>query len=125
MSPIALAPGSKDRGKAAEERACRHLTARGLRLVERNFRCRRGEIDLIMRDGQELVFVEVRYRKDSRFGSAAESVDRRKQQRIVAAATLYLQRSSGIPPCRFDVLAISADQEEPIEWVRNAFEASA
>jgi len=125
MRLTAPAPGSKDRGIAGEERACRYLTAQGLRLVERNYRCRRGEIDLIMRDGPELVFVEVRFRTSSRFGSAMESVDRRKQERIVTAARLYLQRTSATPRCRFDVLAISADREQAIQWVKNAFEAAA
>lgn len=97
-----------------------HLEARGLRLVQRNYRCPRGEIDLIMREGEMLVFVEVRYRRGTRFGSGAESVDRRKQARLIAAATDYLQRHGRGAPARFDVVAIGA--EPPIlNWIADAF----
>ncbi|RCX33420.1 YraN family protein [Thioalbus denitrificans] len=121
-------PGSgtrpTDRGREAEERACRHLTAAGLRLLERNFNSRRGEIDLVMREGATLVFVEVRYRRSDRFGSGAESVDRRKMSRILAAARHYLQLHPGAAdrPCRFDVVAIGpGDGNGGIDWIRDAF----
>lgn len=113
-----------DRGREAEERACRHLTAAGLRLLERNFNSRRGEIDLVMREGATLVFVEVRYRRSDRFGSGAESVDRRKMSRILAAARHYLQLHPGVAdrPCRFDVVAIGpGDGNGGIDWIRDAF----
>ena len=110
-------------GTAAEELACRYLEARGFILVTRNFRCRAGELDLIMRDGDQLVFVEVRSRRDSRFGTPAESVTRTKQQRLLRAAAVYLQRQRLDLPCRFDVLAILHAESEPqMEWIRDAFQ---
>lgn len=119
----------RDPGKGAEAEtlACNYLTAHGLALVERNFRSRHGEIDLVMHDRDNLVFVEVRYRRESRYGSSAESVDRRKQARITACARFFIQRhpQSGNRPCRFDVMAISGDLLQPrIEWIRDAFPAS-
>lgn len=107
-------------GCEAEERACAHLRRRGLTLLERNFRCRRGEIDLIMRDGSTVVFVEVRYRRNARFGDSAETVDVRKQHRLLAAAQTYLQRNAHQTPCRFDVVAITGTE---LQWITNAFEA--
>jgi putative endonuclease len=106
-------------GGLKEDVACRYLEGRGLRLVARNHRCRQGEIDLVMRDADILVFVEVRYRRSQRFGSAAESVDVHKQRRLTAAAGHYLQGHPSPLPCRFDVLAIGADDR--IDWIRNAF----
>jgi putative endonuclease len=108
-------------GSAAEERAMRHLQAQGLRLLERNLRNHGGEIDLIMRQADILVFVEVRFRQSRRFGSAAETVTPAKQRRLIAAAALYLQKNRLDLPCRFDVVAITGPQEE-IEWIRDAFQ---
>jgi putative endonuclease len=116
---MACPEGPRAVGLAKEELARRFLEARGLRLVDRNFRCRRGEIDLVMCDGDCLVFVEVRYRSSARFGTPAETVDRRKRGRLLAAARYYLQRSSSDLACRFDVLAITGGQ--PIEWLKDAF----
>jgi putative endonuclease len=109
-------------GGAAEDRALRLLLAQGLTLVGRNFRCRVGEIDLIMRDGPSLVFVEVRYRADGRHGSAAETVSVAKQRRFTAAARRYLQQhpAAARGPCRFDVVAMTG---EHVEWLRGAFAA--
>lgn len=111
-------------GKDAETRALHFLESHGLRCVARNYRCRTGEIDLIVQDQDSLVFVEVRYRRQSRFGSGAETVDWRKQSKLVACARHYLQRHPGAAsqPCRFDVLSVSGTEIE-IEWIRNAFEA--
>ena len=110
-------------GTAAEDLACRHLETHGLRLVGRNFRCRSGELDLIMRDGEQLVFVEVRSRRHSRYGTPAESVTRVKQQRLIRAAAFYLQRQRLDLPCRFDVVAIlTADDAPQVEWIRGAFQ---
>ncbi|HHW78678.1 MAG TPA: YraN family protein [Xanthomonadaceae bacterium] len=110
-------------GTAAEELARRYLEARGLTLVTRNFRCRAGELDLIMRDGGQLVFVEVRSRRHARYGTPAESVTRTKQQRLLRAAAFYLQRQRLDLPCRFDVVAIlQADGEPQLEWIRDAFQ---
>ena len=110
-------------GDAAEQRALAWLEARGLSLVERNFRCRVGEIDLVMRAGVATVFVEVRYRARQDFGSAAETISRVKQRRLSAAARHYLQRHPDVArrPCRFDVVAITGDR---IDWIPNAFDAA-
>jgi putative endonuclease len=106
-------------GEAREDQARAFLEARGLKLIDRNYRCRGGELDLVMRDGDCLVFVEVRYRRSARFGSAAESVTRGKQQRIALAASHYLQRNRCAAPCRFDVVAITGDGA--CEWLKDAF----
>lgn len=105
-------------GAAAEERAETWLRQQGLRPVGSNFRCKAGEIDLVMQDGEALVFVEVRKRSDARFGGAAASITARKQARIIRAAQVYLQRYRFPPPCRFDVIAIDGER---IEWLRDAF----
>jgi putative endonuclease len=111
-------------GSEAEQRALRFLERKGLRLLTRNYRCRQGEIDLVMREGNFLVFVEVRYRKHNRYGSPAESVTAKKQQRILSAAARYLLETAETKPrpCRFDVVAISAEGEN-IDWIRDAFQA--
>lgn len=117
-------------GAEAEATALDHLSRAGLRLVARNYRCRGGEIDLIMRDRQMLVFVEVRYRSGGRFASAAESVDAKKQRRITTAAHHYLQRQPQYRdlPCRFDVVAFdpAAQQGPPLQphWIQDAFHST-
>lgn len=108
-------------GAGAEGQAARFLRARGLRLRERNYRTRRGEIDLIMEDRDTLVFVEVRRRADLRYGGGAESIGAGKRRRLIAAASQYYQRLGRDCPCRFDVVAIDADGQ--VDWIRNAFEA--
>lgn len=118
------------RGQEAEDLACRYLQERGLHLLERNYRCKRGEIDLVMRDTASIVFVEVRYRRSTRFGSGAESVDRHKQAKLTAAALHYIQanKTASRCPARFDVISITADprqeQQAEIQWIKNAFDAS-
>jgi len=107
------------RGREGEERAAAHLEGHGLSVVERNFRVRGGEIDLICRDGRTLVFVEVRARGRGDFGGAAASITPAKRRRIVLAARHYLARH-GDCPCRFDCVLIDAGQ---LEWVRDAFAA--
>ncbi|MBQ1311526.1 MAG: YraN family protein [Blautia sp.] len=114
---------AKNRRKVGEEyegRAADFLEKQGLRILERNFRCRQGEIDLIARDGRYLVFVEVKYRSGKGQGSGLEAVGRQKQHRIIRAAELFLikNRLSVDTPCRFDVIAV--DQGE-IHWVPDAF----
>lgn len=112
-------------GTAAEALACRYLEAQGLVLEARNFRCREGELDLIMRAGEQLVFVEVRSRCHRRYGTPAESVTPAKQRRLLRAAAIYLQQRRIEPPCRFDVVAILRPADEPhIEWIRDAFQLS-
>jgi putative endonuclease len=113
---------SRSTGNQAEDQALAYLQAQGLGLVARNYSCRQGEIDLIMQQGQTLVFVEVRYRRSNRYGSALESVDPRKQARLLHSARHYLL---GHPnwqnrPCRFDIIGISGDQGT-IQWLTNAF----
>lgn len=112
-------------GRQAEDAACRHLSERGLKLLERNFRHRRGEIDLIMQDNSCVVFVEVRYRRNPYFGGALESVDRKKQEKLVITARHYLQihEHAAKRPARFDVIAISPGaQGLQIEWIKDAFQ---
>lgn len=106
-------------GSDGENRALAHLRAQGLRLITRNYRCKGGEIDLIMASPRgETVFVEVRVRNRADFGGAAASVGVRKQQRLIRAAQHYLAHLPSVPPCRFDVVAIDAGQ---IEWLPDAF----
>ena len=114
---------SQSSGRSAEALALQHLSDSGLRLLERNWSCRSGELDLVMLDGDTVVFVEVRYRKHAAWGGALESVDARKRQRLILAAELFLQRESrwGKQPCRFDVVAIGPG-DTGLNWLRNAFE---
>ncbi|MGD2076691.1 MAG: YraN family protein [Gammaproteobacteria bacterium] len=113
----------KATGDRAEELACRYLKQRGLRLLSRNYRCRRGEIDLIMRDGDSLVFVEVRYRRQTAFGRAAETVSATKQARIIHCAHWYInQHGAWNKPARFDVVCIEGDLDRGVvQWLRDAF----
>ncbi|GMQ96211.1 MAG: YraN family protein [Gammaproteobacteria bacterium] len=112
-----------ERGTWAEDLACRHLLEQGLRLVARNYRCRHGEIDLVMRDGPTIVFVEVRLRNRTDFGSGAESVDARKQAHVSSSAEHYLQRHATLlADCRFDVVSIlQSGDTYRLDWIRNAF----
>ena len=103
------------KGVAAEQAAADYLATQGLSLVARNYRCRGGEIDLIMRDGASLVFVEVRERAGSRFGGAAASITAAKQGRILLAARHYLSRHNLDLPCRFDAVLIQGGQ---LQWLR-------
>jgi putative endonuclease len=128
----ARAPGAGPDSKAttgarAEDLALRFLQAKGLVLVERNYRVARGrsrrggEIDLIVRDRDAtLVFVEVRARRGDHFGGAAASVTSTKQRRLVYAAQCYLQTLPSLPPCRFDVVAVQGEQ---VSWLPAAFTA--
>lgn len=109
-------------GIDAEQLASSFLQQHGLRLLAKNFRTRYGEIDLIMSDGPELVFVEVRLRRNAFFGGGADSVTQTKRARIVAAAKQYLQSCRRTPACRFDVVALDALDEKNVDWIRNAFD---
>ncbi|TCV98794.1 YraN family protein [Biostraticola tofi] len=112
---------SRERGAQMELRARHYLERAGLRFIAANVTLRGGEIDVIMRDKQTWVFVEVRYRRNDAFGTAAQSVTIRKQQRLRLAAAVWLARhgsSLDTCACRFDVLAITGHQ---VEWLRNAF----
>ncbi len=107
-------------GAQAEHVAAQYLQRHGLTLVETNYRCRFGEIDLVLRDKETLVFAEVRLRSRSDFGGAAASIDVHKQQRLALTAQHYLASLPRIPPCRFDALLL--DGAGNIDWVKNAFE---
>lgn len=113
-------------GDHAESLACRYLKHRGLSLLRRNFRCPRGEIDLVMQDGDSLVFVEVRYRNHTHFGRAAETVSRTKQTRIIHCARYYMKLNhSWNAAARFDVVAIDGGAHDlRIEWFTDAFRMS-
>ncbi|HUP30243.1 MAG TPA: YraN family protein [Usitatibacter sp.] len=121
MSTPAQPTPAQAAGGDAEERAARFLASHGLRIVERNYRTRMGEIDLIACEDDTLVFVEVRLRSSERFGGALGSIDARKRARIEAAARHYLMRIKREPPCRFDVVTLAGG--EPA-WLRGAFETS-
>jgi putative endonuclease len=108
-------------GSEAERCAERFLLQRHLVLLQRNYRCRFGEIDLIMRNGETLVFVEVRLRSSSVFGGAGASVTSFKQTKLLRTARHYLARLKTMPSCRFDVVLLSGCNGEEIEWIKDAF----
>ena len=112
-------------GNAAEAMASAYLEQAGLRILTRNYRVRGGEIDCIALDGQTLVFVEVRLRRNTRFGGAAASIDTRKQQRIIHAARCYLLRfpRQAERPCRFDCVLLDSLDANQLEWIKDAFQA--
>ena len=115
---------SRPIGFAHEDRALAYLKKQGLKLIVRNFSCKLGEIDLIMKDVQnKLIFVEVRYRGTQNFGGSAASVSRGKQIRLVRTANWYLRAHypNAPPLCRFDVMAINGDNEPEFNWIKNAF----
>ncbi len=113
---------SRKIGSVAEQQACDYLMAQGLKWVESNYQCRVGEIDLIMRDKNCLVFIEVRARVSNAFGGALASVTYNKKQKLIKTATLFLltEKFHDKQPIRFDVLSI---QGKPpiITWIKNAF----
>ena len=108
------------RGDAAENLAAAFLQRAGLILVERNYRCRFGEIDLIAREGTTLVFVEVRMRSSERFGGAAASITAGKREKLLRTARHYLSDFTAAPACRFDAVLING-RDNTIEWIKNAF----
>jgi putative endonuclease len=111
------------KGRLAEDRALEFLERQGLRLIERNYRSRYGEIDLIMEDGRTLVFVEVRFRGNPRFGGALESVDRRKQAKLLTTAACFLKERRLDRPARFDVAALAPHGAGlRIQWIKGAFQ---
>lgn len=113
-------------GAVVESAAARYLASQGLILLDANVRYRDGELDLVMRDGGTLVFVEVRYRANRDFGGAAASVTPTKQRRLIRAATRYLAAhpAHAALPCRFDVICAEGDPGAPqLTWLRAAFDA--
>lgn len=111
--------GKQEQGAQWEGHALDFLQQQGLHLVQANFRCKSGEIDLIMRDGAGLVFVEVRQRDNLAHGGAAASITPAKVRRLVSAAQFFLLRYPRLPPCRFDVVAIDAGR---LSWLKNVIE---
>ncbi len=117
-------PPHLHRGVDAEKAALKYLQSNGLRLLARNYRCAGGELDLVMLERQELVFVEVRYRSSQQFGGALPSVDADKQQKLRHSGEAFLQEHPRQPyaACRFDVVAVSGDAPKyRIDWIRDAF----
>lgn len=113
----------RDDGQYFESKACTYLKQQGLKLKARNVNFPTGEIDLIMLDGAQLVFVEVRFRQHKEFGGAAASVDWHKQNKLIKTAQLYLQQQFGNQPpsCRFDVIAIEGTKAQfEVSWIKNA-----
>ncbi len=116
------------RGRRAEQQVCTYLQRQGLELLTRNYRCRQGEVDLVMRHADSIVFIEVRYRHRQHYGSAAESVDWHKQQKLIHCASYFLQQHPRLArlPARFDVAAVSpgpAEDRPCIHWIQDAFPA--
>ena len=112
-------------GKQAEQIAHDYLQAKGLRLIQANYRCRAGELDLVMLDGQVLVIVEVRYRKTSRIAGPMQTIDSRKRHRLALATRHFLMCHDHLRdrPLRFDVIGLTGSTTKPnISWAKNAFE---
>ena len=109
------------RGALAEQQAAQFLQHQGLKLIQQNYHCRYGEIDLIMHDGETLVFAEVRLRSRGDYGGGAASINAAKQLKLVKTAQHYLATLLRIPPCRFDAVLLQTTDGKNIEWLRNAF----
>ena len=111
------------RGKNAEQLALNYLNHHGLKFLQRNFRCRLGEIDLIMQEGTTTVFVEVRSRANDKIMNTVETIDRKKVQKIIRTAGYYLQQDpEGSGPYRFDIITLTGKINSPrIDWIKNAF----
>ncbi len=114
-------------GQFCEQAVCQHLQQQGLLMIEKNYRCRMGEIDLIMQHKECLVFIEVRFRQQQSYGSSAETVDFRKQQKLIRCASHYLQkhRLTDQKACRFDVVGVKLNAAKILQfqWIQNAFQA--
>ena len=126
-------PTTRDIGNKTETAALAYLSNQGLQLIQRNYLCRQGEIDLIMQDQHGIVFIEVRYRKNNHYGSGAESVDYRKQKKICKTALHFLQNNHKLARqnIRFDIVSLSnslsnnlnINQDQlDINWIENAFQ---
>ena len=117
---------TQHQGQAAEQLACSYLQEQGLQLIARNYHSRFGELDLVMRDNRQLVFIEVRYRRHSHFGSGAETIQAAKQAKLIKTAQAFLQSQPklGKLAARFDVVSISGPMHNPtIDWIPNAFQS--
>lgn len=122
-----MALTSRDRGHDAEQACCSYLQQQGLKLLDRNYHGRRGELDLVMQDRGTVVFIEVRYRKNNAFGGALESITSSKQEKIRLTAEQYLQQETDLKDGRFDVVAMTGkiqnngSYDYSFEWIKNAF----
>jgi putative endonuclease len=119
QTPIKVFPSVK--GSDAEQLAASYLQRRQLILIEQNYRCRFGEIDLIMRENATLVFVEVRMRSSDVFGGASASITAAKQKKLLRTARHYIAGAKAEPACRFDVVLLSGTNGRDVEWIKNAF----
>lgn len=130
LNKVSPSPTKTLQGRAVESHVAEYLEKQGFQLLHRNFRSRLGEIDLIGMHQNQLLFVEVRFRQNKRYGTAAESVDFRKQQKLIKAARFFLLTHPKMAncACRFDVVAVTlgrdTDPGDPaleIDWIKNAF----
>ena len=110
-------------GAKQESIALKFLQQKGLKLITKNFRSKIGEIDLIMHDTTQIIFIEVRYRNLKSHGTPAETVNYTKQQKIIKTSTIYLIQNNLYDKVniRFDIISINNDPVSPIEWIKNAF----
>ena len=118
-----MPPSTTTVGHIAEDAAVTFLNSKGLKLIERNFRSKHGEVDLIMQDRNCTVFVEVRYRKNTDFLNPLESINQKKVNNIINCCNFYIQKSkAGVDSYRFDIITITGELKNPeIEWYENAF----
>ena len=122
-----MALSSRERGQDAELACCNYLQQQGLKLLAKNYHGRRGELDLVMRDDNTVVFVEVRYRKSNTYGGALESITTSKQEKLRMTAEQYLQQETELKYGRFDVVAMSEKVQNKgptiysFEWIKDAF----
>ena len=122
-----MTQASRDRGQHAELACCKYLQQQGLKLLDKNYHGRRGELDLVMQDSNTVVFIEVRYRKDNAFGGALESITPSKQEKLRLTAEQYLQKETHLTQGRFDVVAMTGMIQNngscnySFEWIKNAF----
>jgi putative endonuclease len=122
-----MTQASRDRGQDAELACCRYLQQQGLKLLDRNYHGRRGELDLVMQERDTVVFIEVRYRKNNAFGGALESITCSKQEKLRLTAEQYLQQETDLTRGRFDVVAMTGKIQNngscnySFEWIKNAF----
>lgn len=135
MKPASKMSTAQEQGKLAENLACQYLEKKGFKLLDKNYQCRFGELDLIMQDKNSLVFVEVRYRSNSSFGTGAETITINKQSKLIKTASEYLLRHAKLAkyPARFDVVSMSGSLHGSVEnlkagnlsidWIENAFDA--